>query len=29
MNHELVAPEDTSGVTKARDANLREEDEDW
>ena len=29
MNHELIAPEDTSGVTKARDANLREEDEEW
>jgi peptidyl-prolyl cis-trans isomerase SDCCAG10 len=29
MHHVLVAPEDTSGVTKARDANLREQDEEW
>ncbi|CAD5216149.1 unnamed protein product [Bursaphelenchus xylophilus] len=29
MDHAFVAPEDRSGVTKARDANLREEDEDW
>lgn len=29
MHHALVAPEDTSGVTKARDANLRDEDEEW
>lgn len=29
MHHVLVAPEDKSGVTKARDANLRDEDEEW
>ncbi len=25
----MVAPEDTSGVTKARDANMKDLDEDW
>ncbi|KAI6228046.1 PPIase cyclophilin-type domain-containing protein [Aphelenchoides besseyi] len=29
MGNTFVAPEDTSGVTKALDANLREESEDW
>lgn len=29
MKHTFVAPEDRSGVTKAKDANLREESEDW
>uniref|UniRef100_A0A914M7R1 Spliceosome-associated protein CWC27 homolog n=1 Tax=Meloidogyne incognita TaxID=6306 RepID=A0A914M7R1_MELIC len=29
MNHELVAPEDTSGVTKAKDANMKEENDEW
>lgn len=29
MKHKLIAPEDTSGVTKARDANMKETDEEW
>ena len=29
MTHELIAPEDTSGVTKAKDANMKEENDDW
>ncbi|CAD5211672.1 unnamed protein product [Bursaphelenchus okinawaensis] len=29
ITHKFVAPEDKSGMTKARDANLREEDEEW
>uniref|UniRef100_A0AC34QNB4 PPIase cyclophilin-type domain-containing protein n=1 Tax=Panagrolaimus sp. JU765 TaxID=591449 RepID=A0AC34QNB4_9BILA len=29
MKHKLVAPEDTSGVTKAKDANRRDTDEEW
>ncbi|CAK5074902.1 unnamed protein product [Meloidogyne enterolobii] len=29
MNHELIAPEDTSGVTKAKDANMKEENDEW
>uniref|UniRef100_A0A183CBM3 Spliceosome-associated protein CWC27 homolog n=1 Tax=Globodera pallida TaxID=36090 RepID=A0A183CBM3_GLOPA len=29
MDHELVAPEDTSGVTKAKDANMKESNNDW
>lgn len=29
MNHALVAPEDTSGVTKAKDPNMRGEDAEW
>uniref|UniRef100_A0A914I8J5 Spliceosome-associated protein CWC27 homolog n=1 Tax=Globodera rostochiensis TaxID=31243 RepID=A0A914I8J5_GLORO len=29
MDHELVAPEDTSGVTKAKDANMKESNNEW
>jgi len=29
MNHWFVAPEDISGVTKARDANMKEHDDSW
>lgn len=29
MNHELVAPEDTSGVTKAKDANMKDTNDEW
>ena len=29
MKHKFVAPEDTSGVTKAKDANKRDDDEEW
>ena len=29
MAHALIAPEDTSGITKARDANMKDNDEDW
>uniref|UniRef100_A0A1I8C1K3 Spliceosome-associated protein CWC27 homolog n=1 Tax=Meloidogyne hapla TaxID=6305 RepID=A0A1I8C1K3_MELHA len=29
MNHELIAPEDTSGVTKAKDANMKGENDEW
>ncbi|KAL3116218.1 hypothetical protein niasHT_002342 [Heterodera trifolii] len=29
MDHELVAPEDTSGVTKAKDANMKDSNMEW
>lgn len=29
MSHALVAPEDTSGITKAKDPNFRGEDAEW
>uniref|UniRef100_A0A7E4VJI8 Spliceosome-associated protein CWC27 homolog n=1 Tax=Panagrellus redivivus TaxID=6233 RepID=A0A7E4VJI8_PANRE len=29
MSHKFIAPEDTSGVTKARDANMKDQDEEW
>lgn len=29
MDHEFVAPEDKSGVTKAKDANMKEVNPEW
>jgi hypothetical protein len=29
MNHWFVAPEDTSGVTKAKDPSMREKNQEW